>query len=1386
MQIIVLGMHRSGTSTVARLLNMMGAYFAPPEVVMLPTEDNEKGYWERLDAFHLHEEMLRDLGMGWDRVSRFDTRRLDEPEFVAKYRPRIQKILLDLDAHRPWFIKDPRLNLFLPFWQPLLEVPVCVYVHRSPIQIAQSLNKRDGFPLHLGLALWEQYSLLGLMCSRKMPRLLIAYHELITQPVETTRHLYALLTELQVQGLRLPSAREIEAFIEPCLYHQKGNESLQNDFVNAQQRQLDQALNDGSALSWEQMPSLSAGAAEILQAHQDNVVAQADIARWKAQLTSDLEEQQQQTEIASVAARELTIEVAQLTSNLDKQRQRAEDAEVTMKERSTELAQLTGDLENVRQQFLWIRESLSWRITAPLRSIGLKLPWLDHQMRLTLKWVGRLFSSISSRNRSNSTSHRVEINRGDYDKDRSTALDFLFSRLSKPVDPYIAWLRFNQWNSHLESNIYLRLAANHLQLPTISIIMPVYNPSIQFLKRAVQSIKCQLYPYWQLCIADDASTDHRVKPYLRELAHDPRIVVTFREVNGHISAATNSAASLVEGDFILLMDQDDELEMDALAEVVLYIAKHPETDLLYSDCDKIDEKGRRYDPHFKPDWSPELLLSYMYAGQVLVVRKHLFEQVGGLRQGFEGSQDHDLALRVGELARHVGHLPYVLYHWRCLPESTAFSGHAKPYSFESGLKAVQSALDRRGSKGEAYQPDWAKRNGNGIYHIRFPDVGSSVTIIIPTHNRVDLLDRCLKSLGKTTYRDYRIMVIDNENDQIEARQYLEALRDEVISIANLPGQGFSFSYVMNEAVRQAKTDYVLFLNDDTEIITPEWLSSMIGYAELPGVGAVGALLRYKNGRVQHAGVVHGINGMCDHAFKLVQRGNNGYLSYITMARNCSAVTAACMLTRRQLFLSVGGFDENRFAVAYNDPDYCHRLRERGYRIVYTPNAELLHFEGQTRGFGDRPQEIAAYRKRFKTLSDPYLNPNLSRENPCFQIASRRLQRDSNLKLRVAMFTHNLNWEGAPKQTLEIANFLQKNSKITPLIFSPHDGPLRGLCERMGIEVRTFSHPLSKHDTLPGYLQAINEMGVMLSEEAIDVVYANTLHGFFAVDAAREARLPCLWAIHESEGWQHYFDFVPATIRSRPIECFAYPYRVVFVAKQTRNIYRELDIYRNFAVIPNGLEPGSVDLPSQEERRVARHVLGLDEGDIGVLSVGTVCDRKRQIDLVEAIAHMDESVLGDRRIRFFIVGDRNSEYSSQLHAAVESLKPARQALLSIISETPNVVSYYHACDIFVLTSGMESYPRVILEAMSAGLAIIATPVNGVVEQVREGINADYFPVGEIGKLTARLNALIRDGQRREAYRAASPVVLQGLADYEEMGASYAELFYEAALASVPSV
>ncbi|MGL5065375.1 MAG: glycosyltransferase, partial [Microcoleus sp.] len=420
--------------------------------------------------------------------------------------------------------------------------------------------------------------------------------------------------------------------------------------------------------------------------------------------------------------------------------------------------------------------------------------------------------------------------------------------IPKPIDRYEAWLDVNQWNDRARDYLIYRLQSCQEPLPKISVVMPVYNPQVEFLSSAIGSVIAQVYQNWELCIADDRSTDPNVAETLQKwAARDSRILLKFRSENGNISAATNSAAELATGDIILFLDNDDELTPDALGEVALHFALHPETDFLYSDDDKIDTEGRRFAPQFKPQWSPELLLSYMYLGHLCAARREIFECIGGLRLGFEGSQDYDFALRATEISRRVAHLPLVLYHWRTAPGSTAVSGAAKPASFAAGQKAIQDALHRRKNQGNVAQPEWAIQENLGIFAQNFSDSGPSVTIIIPTKNQVKLLKACLDSLANTTYKNFQITVIDNESDDPKTLEYFQQLTCQVLRIENKRGQ-FSFAAINNRAVEKSDSEYVLFLNNDTEVINPRWLSQMVGYAQMSGVGAVGARLLYPDGR----------------------------------------------------------------------------------------------------------------------------------------------------------------------------------------------------------------------------------------------------------------------------------------------------------------------------------------------------------------------------------------------------------------------------------------------------------------------------------------------------------------------------------------------------------
>ena len=533
--------------------------------------------------------------------------------------------------------------------------------------------------------------------------------------------------------------------------------------------------------------------------------------------------------------------------------------------------------------------------------------------------------------------------------------------------------------------------------PLFSVLMPVYNTDQRWLRAAIESVRSQLYENWELCIADDSSTDARVGDVLREYqSREPRIKIEFRATNGHISAASNSALALARGEFVALLDHDDVLPNHALLAVAHELNRHPNADIIYSDEDRLNESGKRYDPYFKPDWSPELFYGQNVISHLGVYRTALVRQVGGFREGFEGSQDYDLALRVVEHTEphRIRHIPHVLYHWRAVRGSAARAVEEKSYAHGAARRAVQEHFDRTGVKAVC-EPAPRLR-----YHQRIryalPEPHPHVTIIIPTRDRIDVLSRCVRSVTtRSTYARYDVLIVDNGSTAEETRAYFDSLRDDPrVSILRVD-EPFNFSRLNNLAAANARGDVLCFLNNDTEVISPDWLEEMVGLAIQDGVGAVGAMLYYPGNTVQHAGVILGIGGLAAHAHTGLTRKAPGDHGRATLTQAMSAVTAACLVVRKAVFAEAGGFDE-KLAVAYNDVDVCLRLRARGLRNVWTPFAELYHFEGFSRGKDDskrpvRPGFVAEaqlLKDRWGNLlnEDPYFNPNLSLLRTDFQLA----------------------------------------------------------------------------------------------------------------------------------------------------------------------------------------------------------------------------------------------------------------------------------------------------------------------------------------------------------------------------------------------------------------
>jgi len=542
-------------------------------------------------------------------------------------------------------------------------------------------------------------------------------------------------------------------------------------------------------------------------------------------------------------------------------------------------------------------------------------------------------------------------------------------------NPYNVWLRNNQLTK-VRIDALKDAASKFAYKPKISIIMPVFNTKEEWLRAAVESITNQVYSNLELCISDDASTETKLKKTLEDMTQtDDRIKIRFLETRHGISATSNAALSLAGGEFVGFLDHDDELSQDALYEVVRILNRNRRIDVIYTDEDKIDLKGKRVEPFFKPDWSPDLLLSMNYISHFTTIRKHIVDEVGGFRAGFEGSQDYDLLLRVTERTNRIEHIQKPLYHWRKNRASTAADVGAKPYTQQTTIKTLNEALARRKTEAETTL-------GVAYYRAKYKIRGHPlISIIIPTRNNLELLRRCVESIThKTTYRNYEIIIVDNESSDPETLKYLDSQPHKVLRF----NEPFNFSRVNNYAAKHARGEHLLFLNNDTEIVSGEWLEAMLEHSQRPEVGMVGCTLLYParnidQSRIQHAGAIIGVGGVAGHAFKRLPFTKDNYFNLHRVIRNCSAVTAACTMIRRRVFNEFRGFDEH-YRVAFGDIDLCLRLRRKGYLIVYTPYSILFHHESASRGpwhpMHDEDRAIDRWSREI-IRGDKYYNPNLT-------------------------------------------------------------------------------------------------------------------------------------------------------------------------------------------------------------------------------------------------------------------------------------------------------------------------------------------------------------------------------------------------------------------------
>ena len=973
--VVVLGMHRSGTSALSAFLHAHGVDFG--DRLLEAREDNPKGFFEDQDIYEFNEELLNALGYEWHSASTVDLKELMSPR-LSPFLERAQSLLASkLSDSLVYGIKDPRLCRLLPFWKKVFS-RLGLDVHyflclRNPYDVYLSLKRRDNFDAEKSLRIWIRYYLdlikEGDVISNST---IIDYDELLDCSGAQGKK---VRMRLQTMGLEITDEDDAFCSLDPSLRHGALGEKTSSGNI-AELQLANTIFNILKNASMTDSPRATV------------VSGMRGINSEVNEIESLINRTERESQLKSLYTSAKGIE--NLTQSIDEFRiqynKLGEENKILKLDIVQHKISAAEDAVKLLQSYQRdVQKSISWRLTRPLRLIKSGYDGLVAGPPPVLAAIKRI-----GLRRSMKYSIKILVSEGP--SGLLHRIRFAEKNNAREID-YQRWIADFDSLTEESKKKFTREIGRFSSRPLISIVMPVYDPPVDLLIKAIESVRKQVYPDWELCIADDCSAKEQTREAIKSFAKkDGRIKYVFRKENGHISKASNSALQLAKGNFVALMDHDDLLSEHALFWVARAIQENPEGKLFYSDEDKIDLQGARHDPYFKCDWNPDLFYSHNMFSHLGVYDTTLLKEVGGFRVGFEGSQDYDLALRCIEKIKssQIIHIPRVLYHWRVLPGSTALDASEKPYAMIAGERAINDHFARTGVEAEC------KLLGFG-YRVKYRIQGAPlVSVIIPTRDEVDVLRTCLDGIyEKTTYKNYEIIIVDNGSRHKETQEYLlELQQTRGVKIIRDDGE-FNFSRLNNKGVAAASGEIVALVNNDVEVISPDWMTEMVSQACRPEVGAVGCRLIYPDNTLQHAGIILGLGGLAAYSHRCIPKESPGYFGRAMLLQSVSAVTAACLFVRKSVYMEVGGLDADNLAVAYNDVDFCLRVRESGYRNIFTPYAELAHFESKSRGAEDTPEKQERLRKEYAYMRDrwgelldrdPAYNPNLTLDKEDFSLS----------------------------------------------------------------------------------------------------------------------------------------------------------------------------------------------------------------------------------------------------------------------------------------------------------------------------------------------------------------------------------------------------------------
>ncbi len=881
-------------------------------------------------------------------------------------------------------------------------------------------------------------------------------------------------------------------------------------------------------------------------------------------------------------------------------------------------------------------------------------------------------------------------------------------------DAYAAWQKTNALTPRLRTLLETTVNKIGASGPRFVLLVDTRGCTPGQLRELAVSLGDQIYPHWTACFVGPVAAP----------GGDPRLKTETPASPKQFVAALNNAAHAAAGTHLTLLSGDSRLSPDALAEIADTLSANPALELVYTDEDLMDDTGRRTDPVFKPAWSPALADSGLFPGQLSVVRQDRFLAVGSFREDYPQRPWIDVLRRLGDRLdeRLVAHLPLVCHHARTAkPRALPL---ADP-SFEEGRRSLADTAARRGRQTAPFLPEAGHHRGR-CYHQFRPEPGIlsrlPITVVIPTRDRLHLLQECIELLEETVdWRHVKLVIVDDHSRDADAVRYLAAIqqRSDLHCVVVRPADRaapFNYSHLVNLARPHLDTPLVLHLNNDVNALEPGWLEEMATWFLQPDVGVVGARLLYPEKTLNHTGIIIGPHGgLADTPFAKVDP-REVPIEWQAAAREVSAVTGACLMTRTALYEKLGGFDETGFGVAYNDVDYCLRVRGAGQRVIYTPQAQLMHWGSATRGVTFDDAEHIAFVERYPAFRDPYLSPHLGLAGnrlACTVTTPTRAARVG--PLRLLLLTHNLNLEGAPLFLLEYATWMVREAGFGLEVLAGQDGPLRGAFEALGAHITVMdASAIYASPDAEAFHQRVADVAHQLDWEKIDLVVCNTLVSFWGVHLAARAAKPSLFYIHESSTIFRFFERkLELELHHLVAEAFQRASRALFLCRATQAYYEDLNTHDNFRIVPSWIRLDDMaEFARTHTRAAMRQKHGFADDEIVIANIGTVCERKGQHVFLRAIEHFNRQ--GHRgKFRFVMVGARPGIYLDLLKRDLTRLALPN---VTLVPETREVFDFFVAADQFVCTSYEESFPRVVMEAMAFRTPIVSTDVHGIADMI----------------------------------------------------------------------